>query len=462
MGNTNNLFSEFDSVSAKQWKQKIQVDLKGADYNETLVWESAEGIKVKPFYHSEDLETSATFALTENHSWKIGQHIYTGNAELANKKGVDVLQRGAETLIIQVPESSINIAQVLKGIDLQTTPVHFQFDFLDADFIKRLLEKTGGTSAQIHLNIDILGNLTRSGNWYHKLEKDHSLLSDIMGLSEILNTASIIQVDTTLYQNAGATIVQQLAYGLCHANEYLNHYSEKFPSSSTPVFKVAIGSNYFFEIAKLRALRWLWKLLAPAYDLATDCHILAIPSKRNKTIYDYNVNMLRTSTECMAAILGGADTVCNLPYDSIYHKDNEFGERIARNQLLLLREESHFDEAIHAANGSYYIETLTNQLVEKALDLFKQLEAGGGLLKLLQNGTIQRKIKESAEKEQKRFNSGELISVGTNKYENIEDKMSSDLELYPFVKTDKRKTIIEPIIERRLSEELEQNRLKSE
>ena len=164
----------------------------------------------------------------------------------------------------------------------------------------------------------------------------------------------------------------------------------------------------------------------------------------------------------MSAVLGGANTVCNLPYDALYHKDNEFGERIARNQLLLLKEESYFDEAIGASEGAYYIESLTQQLARKALELFKQLEASGGFLGELKKGAIQKKIKESATKEQEQFDSGELVLLGTNKYQNPEDKMKDNLELFPFLKTSKRTTLIEPILEKRLSESLEQNRLKDE
>ena len=253
-----------------------------------------------------------------------------------------------------------------------------------------------------------------------------------------------------LYQNAGANNIQQLAYGLAHANEYLNHF-DNFPQNLKEkplVFKVAVGPNYFFEIAKLRALRWLWQTLSAEYGLSMKCHIMAMPSKRNKTLYDYNVNMLRSTSECMAAVLGGADTVCNLPYDAVYHKDNEFGARIARNQLLLLKEESYFDEALNAAEGAYYLEDLTKQLAQKAVDLFKQIEASGGFLNELKKGVIQKKIKESATKEQEQFDQGELVLLGTNKYQNPEDRMQGNLELFPFLKQDKRKTLIAPILEK--------------
>lgn len=187
-------------------------------------------------------------------------------------------------------------------------------------------------------------------------------------------------------------MVQQLAYAMAHANEYLNHFKDTTIPNFT--FTVSVSGNYFFEIAKLRALRLLWKSLQTEYNTTANCTILAVPSKRNKTLYDYNVNMLRTTTECMAASIGGADTICNLAYDAIYHKDNEFGERIARNQLLILKKESYLDVVTNPADGAYYIESITHQLAEKTLELFKSIEATGGFLSNLKSHQIQKKIKE--------------------------------------------------------------------
>jgi len=254
-------------------------------------------------------------------------------------------------------------------------------------------------------------------------------------------------------------MVQQIAYSLAHVNEYFNRITN---INQPIVFEISVGTNYFFEIAKLRALRILFNLIAKEYNHKFDCHLLVSPSKRNKTIYDYNVNMLRTTTECMSAILGGADAIANLPYDALYHKDNEFGDRIARNQLLILKHESHFDKVNNPADGSYYIESLTNQLAEKALVLFKDIEANGGFLKQLNEGIIKRKIQESADKEQELFDSGKEILLGSNKYPNKKELMKDNLELFPFVKIKPRKTLISPIIEKRLAEKMEQERLSQE
>lgn len=448
-----NLFSDFDSVSSKEWKQKIQFDLKGADYNDTLVWKTNEDILVKPFYHSDDFDKLPEVSRTKATQWKICQSIFVADVKKSNLKAIDVLKRGAESILFILPTEDISINDLLKNIDLNKTVIRLNPLFISEKFVKTMPINSG-----IEINTDIIGNLAKSGNWYTNLKDDFQNFGNIV---KITNSFS---VDTSLYQNAGATIVQQLAYAMAHANEYLNNFenSEIKPTSLKVTFIVSVGTNYFFEIAKLKALRKLWNCILSEYKIDENCKILAIPTKRNKTIYDYNTNMLRTTTECMSAVLGGANTICNLPYDAIYHKNNEFGERIARNQLLIIKNESYFDKVDNPADGAYYIESLINQLAEKALDLFKNIEANGGFLKQLKEGTIQRKIKESANKEQQLFDSGEEILLGTNKHPNNNDKMKNELEIFPFIKSNQRKTLIEPIIEKRLAETLEQKRLKNE
>ncbi len=456
------LFDDFPRVTSQQWKQKINYDLKGADYNETLVWESLEGIKVKPFYNVEDLE-KITVPKHDGNKWHICQSIYCGDEAKSNVKAKELLAKGVEGLVFSIPTTTINLAEILDGINLEHIPVHFDFqDVVDAsilDFLERQKRKSFG----IHLNLDIIGHLARTGNWFVSKEEDHSILESIIIKTSKNKNTNPITVDTTLYQNAGANMVQQLAYGLSHSTEYLNSFGHLLKSFDfIPVFKVAIGGNYFFEIAKIKALRWLWSVLAKEFGVLPKCHIVAVPSKRNKTIYDYNVNMLRTTSECMSAILGGADSVFNLLYDVLYHKDNEFAERISRNQLILLKEESCFSDVSHAADGSFYIESLTYQLAEKALGLFKQIEKSGGFLQALTLGKIQQKITDSASKEQNLFDIGKNTLVGTNIYQNPQDRMKGDLELYPFMKKRREKTKIVPIIEKRLAEELEQKRLDDE
>ncbi len=450
-----NLFNEFEAVSSKQWKQQIQYELKGADYNETLVWESPEGIKVKPFYHIDEFKEPLQVS-TNTSQFRICQNIFVHDTDKSIARAKDTLNRGAEALRFTIETEETDVNRLLKALSLQGRPVYFNLGFISIDFVKKLDAFAKENNTEFFVQIDPIGRLAKDGNWFVNLEKDIEALNTI---AIACSNIHFLSIDGSLYQNAGANIVQQIAYMLCHANEYFN----RIATINKPIiFQVATGTNYFFEIAKLRALRILFELIAKEYDHNLDCHIIASPTKRNKTLYDYNVNMLRSTTECMSAILGGADTVSNLAYDAIYHKDNEFGDRISRNQLLVLKHESYFDKVNNPADGAYYIEELTQQLAEKALVLFKDIEANGGFITQLIEGTIQRKIHDSAAKEQDLFNTGKEILLGTNKYPNKNDKMGHDLELFPFVKKNPRKTLTTPIIEKRLAEKLEQTRLEEE
>ena len=454
------LFQEFEEVTAKQWKQKIQFDLKGEDYNEKLIFKSRDGINVKPFYNAEDISENAN--IHHPKSWEICGKIYVASAAKSNKNAIESLKKGTESLWFIIPSEKTSINILLQNLPLEETPIYLSFEFLSEEFIQKINQFLDGKKHKIRLQIDIVGNLARSGNWYQNLNQDHKNLSKIVSEAKKFN--SVLSVDATLYQNAGATIPQELAYALAHSNEYLNYFNSSKESLAEleMQFLTASGSNYFFEIAKIQALRLLYASLASEYNLPETCHILAQPTKRDKTLYDFNVNLLRTTGQSMSAILGGANAIYNIPYDSIYQKNNDFGDRIARNQLLVLKNESYFDKVSNAAEGAYYIESLTTQFAEKALEIFKEIEQGGGFLKQLKEGIIQQKISESAQKEQEQFNKGELVLIGTNKHKNPKDKMKNNLELYPFLKMNPRKTLISPILERRLSEKLEQERIEKE
>ncbi|WP_336375871.1 methylmalonyl-CoA mutase subunit beta [Altibacter sp. HG106] len=456
------LFSEFEPVSAKQWKQQIQVDLKGADYNDSLVWSSPEGIDVKPFYHADDRSEAPSPIPGHPKTWNSTASVFVDDVSIASDLARAALDRGAEALYISA-DSPFDMANMFDAISWDDQTLYFNFQFLSETFFGSVYSYFEKRKATVVFLVDILGNLARTGNWFHSEAKDHEILQKLLATYP---DQAFLHIDTTLYQNAGGTMVQQLAYALGQCNEYLNHIAQHaiVPMETLPpvTYSVAVGGNYFFEIAKIRALRKLHAVLASAYDCSEECHIIAQSSLRNKTLYDYNVNMLRTTTEAMSAILGGANSVVALRYDALYHKSNEFGERIARNQLLILKEESYFEAVGNPADGAYYIEEFTEQLAEKALSLFKQLEKSGGLLNQLQEGQLQKKLKERAAEEQDRFDAGKKVLVGTNKYVNEQDRMKDDLELYPFVKIKPRKTLIEPIIPKRLSESVEQNRLKNE
>lgn len=445
------LFNEFNTLTPAAWKQKIQVDLKGDDYNESLIWKSNEDVHVKPFYTTEDRHFN-TIPLAKN-GYKICQSIFVDDVIIANKLAKDSIDRGASAIQF-IAKTSFDYKNLFDNINTKEIFIYLNFEFLNAAFVSEIDNYC--KSNCLYFQIDIIGNLAKTGNWFSNLNSD---LKEKNKYIQSVNNS--ICVDASIYQNAGASIIQELTYALAHTNEYIELFGKSIAPKLHCIFSV--GSNYFFEIAKLRAFRILVDALLNEHGVKnTPIHIFTKPSLRNKTIYDYNVNMLRTTTECMSAILGGSDTISNISYDSIYHKSNEFGERISRNQLLILKEEAYLSEAHKFANGAYYIESIEKQFAEKSLQLFKQIEKSGGFLKQLKKGTIQNKINENAKKQQTQFDQNEIILLGTNKLTCENDFMKNELQIYPFLKKKNTKTLIVPILQKRLADQLEQNRLKME
>ena len=449
----NNLIAGFDNLDSKEWKQLIQYNLKGADYNETLVWESPEGIKVKPFYHSD--EAVADYSLNTPKGFAITQKIYVFDIEKSNAKAHQLLNRGAERIYFIIPNKEVKIVQLFKNFNASTAPFYVQTEFLDVDYTNTLMAFAKANSIQIIALNDAVGQLVQDGNWFTNLNEDF----DVLNILNANSNSPFLSVNANQYLEAGANTVQELAYTVAHVNEYFN----RIENIAQPItIQLAINGNYFFQIAKIRALRLILDSLAKEYNFTAGFHIIAQPAMRNKTLYDYNVNMLRTTTECMSAILGGVDAVSNLSYDALYHKSNEFGDRIARNQLLILKSESYLEQVANPADGSYYIENITQQLAEKALDIFKLIEQKDGFISQLFEGTIQRKTEEIHLQELERIANGKDVLVGTTKYQNKNDKMKNDLELFPFQKINPRKTIIKPLVAKRVAEAIEKERLETE
>ncbi|WP_158211936.1 methylmalonyl-CoA mutase family protein [Robiginitalea sediminis] len=439
----------FPPVGEKQWKQQIQADLKGGDYNELLTWTSPEGILVKPFYTASDRGTSAGPGISRKGTWKIGVALDFREGDNIPQRAARALKGGADTLILEGMEAVAD-----PGWAAQLPKEHPIWIALDD-----MYQNIPNLPQTATLLADPIGNLMATGNWGKGMEVDFETLAGLAA------SGCRLGIRGALYQQAGAHAVQEVAYILAHLREYAiraeNSPALK-PLLEQPVLRVAIGGEYFMEIAKLRALRKGWALLAREHGYSGDCQIIAAPSLRNKTVYDYNTNMLRTTAESMAAILGGADVVCNIPYDALFHLPNEFGDRITRNQLLLLRHESYFTAVENPADGAYYIESLTDQLGRKSLELLKTLEKGGGLLQQLRGHQIQKKIRESHNKEQEAFDQGRRVLVGSNVFPNPEDRMAKALEKPVGMPKKRGRTEIEPLPLRRLASNYDLNRLKDE
>lgn len=459
----NSLFDEFDPVSEAAFKQQIQFDLKGESYQDTLVTPTPEGIDIKPFYHQDSAPTLNIPARATN-SWYISQRIFVANAVAANKIAKDALSRGGEGVIFIIPHKEIEPAILLKDLPQAGIQVHTQF--LDIVYCHDIY----AINPHAHVHVDCIHQLVSDGNWFKNGPQDYEHYK--LFVNSFPGYFSQFTINTSLYQSAGATATQELAYFAAHLNEYLNMYCDIHKEHDVAIYNAfakaekrinidtTIGSNYFMEIAKYRAYRIITNSLGEIYGLNLNCYITASPGLRNKSLLDYNNNLLRTTTECMSAILGGADTVYNLPYDYFFNKENEFGRRIARNQLRILKDEAYLDKINNPAAGSYYLDTLTKQLTEKSLDLFKTIENAGGFVQSLFDGTIQRKIKESAAKELNAVQDSKKILVGVNKYKDVTHPLQKEYELYPFTKKQPRKTLIEPILPSRLAESIEKELLK--
>ena len=447
--------NNFETSSAAAWKQKIQFELNGADYNETLLIKTNEGITINPFYHADNFE-KITIPETAS-EFKFCQKINITSEENANNEALKAVSKGVNSLKFNAIKP-FNTTQLFEKLLNKNIDFHFNLGFLSTEFSTNLLETL--KNENVFLNIDIIGNLAKKGNWHVSLNNNFNIVETLLQLK---NTAHIISVNANLYQNAGANIVQQVAYALAHANEYLT----KFGGEIAPKiqFNLAIGNNYFFEIAKIRAFKYLYNLILNEYNTNCSPLIFAEPSLRNKTLYNYSINTQRATTECMSAIIGGATTITNNSFNKLKSTENVALENESDNELnyfINLKKEGKLNHLEHLSTDSYYIETITKQITEKALTIFKEIEKGGGFLQQLKEGTIQRKILENAKREQLQFNKNELILVGSNKHIIKTDFIKTKLYENPFSTRNPQKTLIIPIISKRLSEKLEQNRLKNE
>ncbi|MBS3738507.1 MAG: methylmalonyl-CoA mutase [Psychroflexus sp.] len=426
----NHLFEEFDAVSEKAWKQKIQVDLKGKDYNQLLT-STDEGIDIKPFYHR---DSHQKLNIPSPSKWLVTEKISLDDFENLEQP----VSQGSEAFWIKsnTPFTHTKLPLIL---DVKQ-PEKFNFEFRE-----NLIYK-----------FDPIHHLMQTGNWYSNKKQDINLYQSF------LDKTDSISIDARLYHNSGANITQQLAYTTSQLYSYFKELNFNQTKTLNLNIFCSIGPNYFFEIAKLKALRVLVNTICKHQNINYNLNIISEPGLHHMSIYDYNVNMLRSTTECMSAILGGSNYVCNTTYDKIFKNKNQFSQRIARNQLLILKNESYFDKVSNPSDGSYYIDYLTNALSEKSLKLFKSIEKSGGFIQQLFDGKIQHKIDEQFQKTLKQFENNTLKLIGVNVFENEDDQMKKQIEKDIFPKMQKRKTLLRPITERRIAKQLEQQRLAQE
>ena len=455
------LFSDFSPVSTQEWMDKITVDLKGADFEKKLVWRTNEGFKVKPFYRQEDLEGLKTTEglpgqypyirgiKKDDNTWFIRQDINVNDAAEANAKALDILNKGVDSLGFHIKAKELNaeyLDTLLKDICCECVELNFstcqRHTLQLAQLLVAYFQKKGYAPEKLKgsLNFDPISKMMQKG-------KDVSAV--IATGKELVETLAAyphfrcIAVNSVQLNNAGAYIYQELGYALAWGNEYLNQLVEAGVPAALAAKKIkfnfGISSNYFMEIAKFRAARMLWADIVKQYApkcLRTDCKNTgadgtcycackmvahAETSNFNLTLFDAHVNLLRTQTEAMSAAIAGVNSITVSPFDKAYQTPDDFSERIARNQQLLLKEESHLNRIVDPAAGSYYIENLTVAIAKQAWDLFLSVEEAGGMLQAVKAGSIQEAVNQSNKARHEAVSKRKEILLGTNQYPNFNE-----------------------------------------
>lgn len=445
------LFTQFPPISYDIWRAKVDADLKGVPFEKKLVWRTNEGFNVQPMYRREDIAELKTTnsapgefpyvrgTKATNH-WLTRQEILDTDPVEANKKAIDVLGKGVNSIGFIVKEPSTEtIAQLLANIDLASTEINFTCcPSKAAALAKSLVDYLVDHKAEniFHGSIDYnpFKRAFRHGVTMDnaQIATDAKLLLNIVAPVEGLRC---LAVDSVMFNNAGAYIFQELGYALSWGAQWLTLLTDAGLNATEVAsrikFNMGISSNYFMELAKFRAARMLWAQIAAQYSASEDAAKMvahATTSTFNQTIYDAHVNLLRSQTEAMSAALAGVDSITVTPFDTPYKTPDEFSERIARNQQLLLKEESHLDKVVDPAGGSYYVETLTVSIASEAWKLFLDIEEKGGFTACVTSGAIQADVNASATKRHQDMARRKEILLGTNQFPNFNEFATEKIE----------------------------------
>ena len=448
MANKEKLFTEFTAPTTQEWLDKIEVDLKGADFQKRLVWRTNEGFNLQPFYRREDLANLKTpdalpgeFPFVrgnqkDSNVWYVRQNIEVNDPEEANKKALDILNKGIDSLGFRLPGKMVSketVAALLDGIYCDIVELNFttcpRHSVELAEILVEFFEQKGYDKEKVVGSIewDPMKKLVMRGKDVTPILEFGPKL--VEALKDYPNFRCIA-VSSDALNNAGAYIVQELGYALAWGNDYLQQLVDAGVdvdlAAKSIKFNMGVSENYFMEIAKFRAARLLWAQIVKQYEPKCDCAckmiINATTTTYNQTLFDSYVNLLRSQTEAMSAALGSVHSMVVTPFDAPYEESTDFSERIARNQQLLIKEESHFDRIVDPSAGSYYIEHLTDALAQEAWKIFLKVEEEGGFLAAAKAGSIQDDINATNVKRHGDAAKRKEFLLGTNQFPNFTEK----------------------------------------
>lgn len=475
LGDKPDLIKDFPVLSFDDWKKQVEKGLKGESFDKKLITKTYEEINLQPLYTSNDIKDLPqinNFPGFQNYlrggnvsgytsrSWEIAQDYNQALPEDLNEALRSDLKRGLNSINIvldnptqlgidadqsksgEVGKDGLSISgvrkmQVLfKDIDLTNQPINISCGFSALPITLLFTAYANETRTSL---MNIKGSITSDPYEYLLTKGDLPILLnqifDEMKLATELMIKSnspikTIGVSGSQFNNAGSNAVHELAFTIATAVEYLNEMIERGLKTDDVArrikFTFGVGSFYFMEVAKLRAARLLWSKILEAYSVKEENQKIFIHGKTsqfNQTYFDPFVNSLRTTTEAFSGIVGGVDSIQTNPYDESFNDSDDFSRRLARNTQIILKEESHLDQVIDPAGGSYFVEKLTDDIANAAWKLFQTIEEKGGMLKAIQSGFIQDEIAKVAETKKKDFAKRKSVLVGTNMYANPKEEM---------------------------------------
>lgn len=413
------LFSEFSAQSKAQWEAQVAKDLKNPEAVQGLVWNSPDGMIVPSFATPEDRPQGGVFVPKTSKGWQYRECILADNQAQANTEALAAIEKGAQAITFVLSGKNADYQILFKKINLKETPVTVA---VSEDFgaLLSFLEKNNATLTPLKggFAFDPLKEYLTQGT---PLTDGFEQLAAAFALMKDSAHWSALQINTSYFQAAGASVPQQVGLALAAVVEYWNKLSDKGLDiktlSAKTALEVGVGTHYFMEIAKLRALRLLLNKVNTAFgnEAAAPLAIHATTASYTLASTDPDTNMLRHTTEAMSAAIGGADSLSIAPHTGEY---SSFTSRIARNISTLLREESYLDRVTDASSGSYYIENLTDEVAKAGWEFFQAIEAKGGLLAAFEAGFVQEAVAENHAKHVALWKEKKWVLVGVNKYLN--------------------------------------------